>query len=144
MAVKKPKNPKKGAPVDSKKSVSEGAFPEKTPVTPKVRKTAAPKKPKTAPAKVSGPRGSYIVIDHPAEGEVVSGPAYCMRLGASGNGSVEVSINGGDWAPCRRSVGYWWFDWEDYAPGSHELTARIVDSRGKLIKTSAVRKCTVL
>jgi hypothetical protein len=146
MAVKKPKKRKKTAPLENRRPVSEAASPEKpsAPAKPKTVKKAAPKKPKTAPAKVFGPSGSYIVIDYPTEEEVVSGLAYSIRVGASGNGSVEISINGGDWMPCRHSVGYWWFDWGYYEPGSHEITARIVNSRGKAIKRSAVRKCTVV
>lgn len=140
MAVRKPK---KTAPVDIQKLVSEAAFPEKTsaPVKSKTVKTAAPVKAKTAS---SESKGSFVIIDYPTEGEVVSGLAYCMRLGASGEGNVEISINGGDWAPCRSSAGYWWFDWGYYMPGPHKITARIVNSNGKVIKTSAVRKCTVI
>jgi hypothetical protein len=146
MTVKKPKKGKRAAPLDNQNLASEAASPKNpsAPAKPKTVKKAAPKKPKMAPAKVFGQSGSYIVIDYPTEGEVVSGLAYSIRVGASGNGSVEVSINGGDWAPCRHSVGYWWFDWGYYMRGSYEITARMVNSRGKAIKRSAVRKCTVV
>ena len=130
-----PKKTKKTTPVDIQKLVSEAAF--SAPVSaPKVKKPALPKAEKTPAA--------YVVIDHPAEGEIVSGLAYVMRIGASAGGHVEVSINNGDWAPCRNSAGYWWFDWGYFKPGPHTITARIVDGKGKILKKSAVRKCTVV
>lgn len=143
-----PKKTKKTAPVDIQKLVSEAAFSDQqpsaaAPAKAKAKKPAAPKKEKASPA-AKETSSSYVVIDYPTEGELVSGLAYVMRLGASSDGFVELSINGGDWTPCRHAAGYWWFDWGYYVPGPHKITARIVDAAGKVIKTSAVRKCTVI
>jgi hypothetical protein len=86
---------------------------------------------------------AYVVIDHPTEGELVSGLAYVVRIGASARGRVEVSVNNGNWSPCRHSAGYWWFDWGYYKRGPQSITARLVDNKGKVIKKSAARNCTV-
>lgn len=149
MAIKKTK---KTAPVDIHKLVSEAAFPnneqEIKAVKPKAaKKTAVKKAPAAKKAAATQDKASvaasYVVIDYPTEGEIVSGLAYVMRLGASADGSVEVSVNGADWSPCRHAAGFWWFDWGYYVPGPHKITARLIDATGKVLKTS-IRKCTVI
>ncbi|MBI4347614.1 MAG: hypothetical protein HY553_12220 [Elusimicrobia bacterium] len=65
-----------------------------------------------------------VRVEYPQEGEAVAPPAYTFRVAALPEAnSVEVSVDGGDWRPCRESVGLWWFDWADYAPGPHSLVA---------------------
>ncbi|MDE2293807.1 MAG: hypothetical protein KGL53_17255 [Elusimicrobia bacterium] len=70
-------------------------------------------------------------VDFPAEGECVTSPDYTFRIQAGQARRVEVSINGSLWEPCRRSVGYWWYDWSGYAPGRHQLVARMEDMAGR-------------
>jgi hypothetical protein len=143
MAVKKTK---KNATVDIQKLVSEAAFPEtEIETAPTIKKnTAKVMKMKPVSEVNSAPKGAYVVIDHPMEGELVSGLAYVMRIGAAAGGRVEVSINNGDWSPARHSAGYWWFDWGYYKPGPHTVVARLIDDKGKVLKKSATRKCTVV
>ncbi len=64
-------------------------------------------------------------IDHPHDGETIGLSHYSFRVGADASLiSVEVSIDRGPWKACRRSCGYWWFDWTGYAAGEHVLVAR--------------------
>ncbi len=73
-------------------------------------------------------------VDYPAQGEKIAGPQYTLRVCAPpAAGSVEVSVDHGDWQPCRSSVGYWWFDWAGYEPGEHELIARARTLDGTLL-----------
>lgn len=140
VAVKEEIMPSKKAkktPVDIQKLVSEAASLDqvKPAAAPKARKAAA----KPAEAKADG---IFVVIDYPQESEIVSGLSYTMKIGAKGDGIVEIMVNDGDWKPARHSGGYWWFDWGYYKPGPHTITARLVKD-GKLLKKSSVRKCTV-
>ena len=103
------------------------------------------KKRKKGKVKISASRKQkttdYVVVDHPKENETIGHPYYTIRIGTSGNGNVQVSIDGGDWNHCRHSEGFWWFDWANYPLGSHKIIARICDYNGKLIKKSKLRKC---
>jgi hypothetical protein len=85
---------------------------------------------KTAPAKTQAPAAveqtkDYIVIDHPKNNEVIGKGAYSLRIGASKCDKVEISIDDQPWHVCRHSVGYWWYDWNCNAPGSHQAVARL-------------------
>ncbi len=122
------------------------------------KKTVAAKssKPKTIPVSApvakkpvvkneSGKDGNtaYVIIDHPCENETIGSDNYVIRIGASFDGYVEISFNGGEWQPCRFASGYWWFDWMYYKPGIVKISARIVSNDGKIIKISDIRKCKV-
>ncbi|MCX5778023.1 MAG: hypothetical protein NTU66_02205 [Elusimicrobia bacterium] len=87
---------------------------------------------------------TYIIIDFPIENETVSGLHYAIRIGASSNGIVELSINNGPWEGCRFTDGYWWYDWGYYLPGTAKISARLVDEKGKLLKRASVRKVVVV
>jgi hypothetical protein len=66
-----------------------------------------------------------VRVDYPQEGEVLSREGYTFRIGtASGARSVEVSLDQGNWRPCREALGMWWHDWADLTPGEHVLIAR--------------------
>jgi len=66
-----------------------------------------------------------VVLDHPAKGEMVTGEHYSLRLGTVGHvDRVEVCLDDGSWEPCRRSAGYWWYDWSGYKGGWHRAVAR--------------------
>lgn len=106
----------------------------------KEKKAAAPRKAavkKPAAKKEAFNPNVYVVVDHPQQNEVISGLHYAIRLGASDNGAVELSIDGGDWQPCRQAAGYWWFDWGYFTAGSHALVARLRDAEGKTLKKTA-------
>jgi hypothetical protein len=89
------------------------------------------------------PSSSYIIIDYPNEAEVINGPHYALRIGASNDGYAEISFNDGEWLPCRFGSGYWWFDWTDFDQGHHSLSARLVNYHGDIIAESDKRKCKV-
>ncbi|MFA5976243.1 MAG: hypothetical protein WC859_08800 [Elusimicrobiota bacterium] len=77
----------------------------------------------------------YIWIDHPQQKEMLSGPTYVIRLGVGGAETVELSIDKGNWLPCRLTSGYWWFDWHAITPGKHTLVARMRTPEGTWYKT---------
>lgn len=91
------------------------------------RKTAVLKtetKPAASPVKVE----STVVIDYPRPNEKVHTGHYAIRVTAKeGAPRVMVSIDGGEFAPCRSDAGFWWFDWQA-TPGRHSLVAKKVDS----------------
>ncbi len=86
---------------------------------------------------------AYVIIDHPCENEVIGGDNYVIRIGASFDGYVEISFNGGEWQPCRFASGYWWFDWMYYKSGDCKISARLVGNDGNVLKISDIRKCKV-
>lgn len=100
---------------------------------------------KEAPVKAApaSEQASYVVIDHPINGEVVLAGHYAVRIGASWGGIVEFQINNEDWIPCRHNAGYWWFDWHNIPLGKHKLVARIVDGNGNVVKKSETRRIEV-
>ena len=85
---------------------------------------------------------TYVVIDYPSNGKKIQPGHYSVRIGASGGGTVQVSINGGNWKDCRPSAGYYWYDWVSIPQGNHKISARIQISSGKHKKSKIVR-CTV-
>jgi hypothetical protein len=76
-------------------------------------KTSANGSTKTAP----------ISVEYPQEGEVITSPSYAFRIDAAA-ARVEIAVDGDVWASCRRSDGYWWFDWSDYESGHHQALVR--------------------
>ena len=90
----------------------------------------------------SSSNGSYILIDYPTDGELLSGVHYAIRIGASGDGSCQISFDGQNWNDCRHHSGYWWYDWSYFLPGTYRINARLVDNTGKVLKKTAT-KCKV-
>ncbi len=81
-----------------------------------------------------------VRIAYPKEGEIISGPRYAFQIGTIPQAiSVEISIDGGEWKPCRESLGLWWHDWENFNGGAHEAQARI-HKDGPAIVFSEVRR----
>ena len=118
-----------------------------TEVLSKPKAAAAPTKTKRAPkaaASAAAAPVTYIVIDHPTEGELISGLHYAIRVGASEGAGVELSFDDGEWLAARFAAGYWWFDWGYFPPGIHKIVARLIDHSGKLIKKSTVRKVEII
>lgn len=65
-------------------------------------------------------------IEFPRRGEVITSSEYSFRIAApTQSQSVEASIDGGGFMPCRLSEGRWWFDWSGYASGYHTIRVRI-------------------
>lgn len=71
-------------------------------------------------------------VDYPREGENISSHHYTFRIGIPVEAErVEISINGSPWQPCRPAVGYWWYDWSGYEPGSHQAAIRALTPDGR-------------
>lgn len=65
-------------------------------------------------------------IDYPQEDEVITSQHYTFRISAPISAlKVDVSIDGGNWQPCRKSMGYWWFDWDNYKSKKYAMHARL-------------------
>ena len=117
---------------------------EVTSATPVVElKKPAAKQKKAAAPKTAVDRLNYVVVDHPQEGEIISGLHYAIRIGSSDNGSVEICFDNGEWQSCRPSAGYWWFDWGYFTPGVHTIVARLRNAGGQTLKKTSPVKCEV-
>lgn len=87
--------------------------------------------------------GPAVRVEYPKEGEALAGPCYTFRIGAIPEAdNVEVSIDQGEWKPCREALGLWWYDWAGYSKGEHTLAARSRKGDG-LSATSNLRRFTV-
>jgi transaldolase/glucose-6-phosphate isomerase len=85
----------------------------------------------------------YVVVDHPKNLENITSRHYSVRIGASDCTGVDISVNDQPWQPCRHAVGYWWFDWNNFQPGTHQLVARM-HMRGGEYLISKRRRCKVV
>ncbi|OGR87028.1 MAG: hypothetical protein A3J74_03065 [Elusimicrobia bacterium RIFCSPHIGHO2_02_FULL_57_9] len=86
---------------------------------------------------------THINIAYPIEGEIVSSPHYTFQIGTAPEAMrVAVSIDGGEWQPCREALGLWWHDWQDYQPGRHQIQVRIEKERGRM-EISPIRRFLV-
>jgi hypothetical protein len=73
-----------------------------------------------------------VFIDYPQQDEGITSAQYTFRIGTAPQADkVEVSIDRGPWLACRQADGFWWYDWSNYTPGVHRLTARGVTTDGK-------------
>ena len=84
-----------------------------------------------------------LAIDYPQEGEQVHEGEYSIRISAKPEAEVEISINNGEWQPCRASVGYWWFDWQPVETTRCELVTRARIGKGRWKKSEA-RSCRIV
>lgn len=81
-----------------------------------------------------------VTLDYPKETEVIVSPQYTLRFTASDETqAVEVSIDGGPWQECRQASGFFWFDWEKYMSGRHEVKTRARLANGQTHKTDTRR-----
>lgn len=72
------------------------------------------------------PTRTMLAVDFPRQGETITGPQYSVRLSAPDDAvRMDISIDQGEWQPCRRAEGYWWYDWSGYEDGEHEIIARV-------------------
>jgi hypothetical protein len=85
----------------------------------------------------------YVVIDYPKHGETITSRHYTVRIGAIDAKGVEISIDNGPWQPARSSVGYWWHDWNNITPGTHELIAKMHRNDGSFL-ISKRRRCKIV
>ncbi|MCG2726279.1 MAG: bifunctional transaldolase/phosoglucose isomerase [Elusimicrobia bacterium] len=86
----------------------------------------------------------YVVIDYPKNLETINSWHYAVRIGTGLNcEKVDISIDDKPWQTCRYSDGYWWYDWTNYTPGTHQLTARMTKTNGQYI-ISTKRRCKIV
>lgn len=85
----------------------------------------------------------YVVVDYPKNLETINSRHYSVRIGASDCTGMDISINDQPWQPCRHAVGYWWFDWNNFQPGTHQLVARMHKRNGEYL-ISKRRRCKVI
>jgi hypothetical protein len=87
--------------------------------------------------------GPAVRIAYPRTGEVLRRPHYTFQIAAvAGAKGVEVSLDYGNWKPCRESLGLWWYDWTGYAKGKHTLLARTIIAEN-ITAFSATRRFSV-
>lgn len=98
--------------------------------------------PPALPPAVPRASKSVVVVDFPLEGEIVTTPHYTFRIGCSATAPLEICVDGREWAPCRASVGYWWYDWSASESGAHTVVARMKTGRRSV--ESRPRRFTVL
>jgi transaldolase/glucose-6-phosphate isomerase len=85
----------------------------------------------------------YVVVDYPKNLENITSRHYSVRIGTSDCTGVDISVNDQPWQPCRHNVGYWWFDWNNFQPGTHQLVARMHQRNGEYL-ISKRRRCKVV
>ncbi len=84
----------------------------------------------------------YVVVDYPKNLETITARHYAARVGASECTGVDISVDDQPWQPCRYAVGYWWYDWQDYQPGTHQIVARMHKHNGEYL-ISKRRRCKI-
>ena len=84
------------------------------------------------------PTAPRIAVEYPREGELITSSRYTFHI--DGSARVEIAIDGDDWRPCRRSDGYWCFDWSGYDSGRHQAIVRTAPLTGE----PATRTCRFL
>lgn len=80
-----------------------------------------------------------VAVDYPREGEKITSPDYAFRVGAGAPGTVEISIDNGEWRPCRQAEGYAWYDWSGYKAGKHQVVARVQAQNGQKATSETCR-----
>ncbi|MFA7009085.1 MAG: bifunctional transaldolase/phosoglucose isomerase, partial [Elusimicrobiales bacterium] len=84
----------------------------------------------------------YVLIDYPKNLETITSRQYSIRIAANDAAGLDISIDDAPWQSCRHSVGYWWFDWTNFTPGTHQLVARMHKKNGEYL-LSKRRRCKV-
>lgn len=78
-----------------------------------------------------------VGIDYPRAGEAIApGQPYSFRVTAPDDAKeVRLSIDDGEWLPCRSGEGHWWFDWTAQAEGDHIAVSRVIEADGSMLVT---------
>lgn len=78
-----------------------------------------------------------VRVQCPAEGEEIAGTTYSFNIAAEpGTLGVDISIDQGEWLPCREALGLWWYDWTGFAKGEHRIEARAFVGEGMMASSS--------
>lgn len=105
-----------------------------------VRKKGKESEPKTVQTRPD----ATLTIDYPCEGDRVLSGHYAVRISAPDCDTVEIAVDEGEWMPCRRDVGYYWFDWTPAKGGRHTIRVRGSKNGGRRAKRSECRTCWVV
>lgn len=85
----------------------------------------------------AAPSRPGVRVQCPAEGEEICGTVYSFNIAAApGILGVDISIDQGDWLPCREALGLWWYDWTGFAKGEHRIEARAFIGEGIMASSS--------
>lgn len=78
-----------------------------------------------------------VGLDYPYPGELIArGQTYSFRITAPSDArEVRLSIDDGEWKPCRKDDGHWWFDWTAEGDGAHIAVSRVIEADGSMIVT---------
>mgnify|MGYP000966753580 CR=1 FL=1 len=92
----------------------------------KITRAFSPKTKTTVPAQheqnAVATKEKNVTLDYPQENENIVSREYVFRVtGEGAMQSVSVSVDAGNWQPCREAVGHWWYDWSDYKDGEHQV-----------------------
>lgn len=81
-----------------------------------------------------------VGIDYPRPGDAIApGQPYSFRVSAPADAQeVRLSIDDGEWKPCRKDDGHWWFDWSAQAEGEHIAVSRVIESDGSMLVTQPI------
>ncbi|MDP3544486.1 MAG: hypothetical protein Q8T11_18630 [Elusimicrobiota bacterium] len=78
-----------------------------------------------------------VRVECPGEGEEIAGTTYSFHIAAApGTLGVEISIDQGEWLPCREALGLWWYDWTGFSKGGHQAAARAFVGEGIMASSS--------
>lgn len=99
------------------------------------KKTPSPKK--TAAKAPTKKEALKVLIDHPAEHEIVMPGHYAIRLTAAGATQAQVRFDGDEWSDCREAAGHFWYDWAPQA-GRVRLEARARTGKGRWSPVAAL------
>jgi len=85
--------------------------------------------PKAAPA--ATPKDNIAQIVFPMENETIKSSSYTLKIKTKQPcKKVEVRFDGGEWEPCREAIGFWWFDWANYARKTYSVETRALGADG--------------
>ena len=84
-----------------------------------------------------------LEIEYPVSDETVVSGQYTFRVAATEPlVEAEISVDRGPWHACRHACGFWWYDWNGYGAGEHQLVARGTTRDGRALN-STLRRFTV-
>lgn len=76
-------------------------------------------------------RSAMLLVEFPRKDERIASTDYTIRVSAPESAEkVLVSIDEGEWQPCRPAVGYWWYDWSGYGNGEHRIVVSLETAQG--------------
>jgi hypothetical protein len=63
-----------------------------------------------------------VTVDYPRQSGAITAPTYTFRITVRAiPQAVKIAVDRGPWRSCRVSGTNWWYDWEGYSSGDHQL-----------------------